>query len=134
MRNLIWLLLPLSFVSCKDTETNIDSEQNMLWGNGTKAWIIQKQIVDGTEVQLDTTQLKYTKIYSEDQTYYDSDGLTGQYTYDAIELKLIENIRNGGIGTLTYNVLDLTTNTLVIKLVSNDTGALNSEFYFKRKN
>lgn len=134
MRNLIWLLLPLSFVSCKDTETNIDSEQNMLWGNGTKAWIIQKQIVDASEVQLDTNQLKYTKTYSSDSTYYDSDGLSGQYKFDASDQKLIENIRNGGIGTLTYDVLGLTSNTLVIKLISNDTGVMNSEFYFKRKN
>lgn len=134
MKNLFWLFLLLPFVSCKDTESTVDTEQNMLWGMGSKAWIIQKQIVDGSEVQLDTTQLKYTKTYSSDQTYYDSDGLSGQYNYDASESKLLENIMNGGIGTLTYDVLDLTSNTLVIKLISNDTGVMNSEFYYKRKN
>jgi len=134
MKNLFWLFLLLPFVSCKDSESTVDTEQNMLWGNGAKAWIIQKQIVDGAEVQLDTTQLKYTKTYSSDQTYYDSDGLSGQYNYDANESKLIENIRNGGIGILTYDVLDLNSNTLVVKLISNDTGVQNSEFYFKRKN
>ena len=134
MKNLCWLLLLLPLVSCEDTEPIMDAEQNMLWGNGAKAWIIQKQIVDGSEIQLDTNQIKYTKIYSSDQTYYDSDGLSGQYTYDASESKLIENIRTGGIGTLTYDVLDLNSNTLVVKLISNDTGVLNSEFYYKRKN
>jgi len=134
MSRVFLVFLLLFFVSCEDTEPTIDAEQNMLWGNGAKAWIIQKQIVDGSEIQLDTNQIKYTKIYSSDQTYYDSDGLSGQYTYDASESKLIENITNGGIGTLTYDVLDLTSNTLVIKLISNDTGVLNSEFYYKRKN
>ena len=134
MKNLFWLFLLLPFVSCKDTESTVDTEQNMLWGMGSKAWIIQKQIVDGSEVQLDTTQLKYTKTYSSDQTYYDSDGLSGQYNYDASESKLLENVMNGGIGTLTYDVLDLASNTLVIKLISNDTGVMNSEFYYKRKN
>jgi len=128
------VFLLLFFVSCEDTEPTIDAKQNMLWGNGLKAWIIQKQMVDGSEIQLDSNQLKYTKNYSSDQTYYDSDGLSGQYTYVASESKLIENITNGGIGTLTYDVLDLTSNSLVIKLISNDTGVLNSEFYYKRKN
>ena len=128
------VFLLLFFVSCEDTEPTIDAEQNMLWGNGVKAWIIQKQMVDGSEIQLDSNQLKYTKNYSSEQTYYDSDGLSGQYAYNASESKLIENITNGGIGTLTYDVLDLTSNSLVIKLISNDTGVLNSEFYYKRKN
>lgn len=134
MSRVFLVFLLLFFVSCEDTEPTIDAEQNMLWGNAVKAWIIQKQMVDGSEIQLDSNQLKYTKNYSSDQTYYDSDGLSGQYTYVASESKLIENITNGGIGTLTYDVLDLTSNTLVIKLVSNDTGVLNSEFYYKRKN
>ena len=134
MSRVFLVFLLLFFVSCEDTEPTIDAEQNMLWGNVVKAWIIQKQMVDGSEIQLDSNQLKYTKNYSSDQTYYDSDGLSGQYTYVASESKLIENITNGGIGTLTYDVLDLTSNTLVIKLISNDTGVLNSEFYYKRKN
>jgi len=134
MSRVFMVFLLLFFVSCEGTEPTIDAEQNMLWGNGAKAWIIQKQIVDGSEIQLDTNQIKYTKIYSSDQTYYDSDGLSGQYTYDASESKLIENIRTGGIGTLTYDVLDLNSNTFVVKLISNDTGVLNSEFYYKRKN
>ena len=134
MSRVFMVFLLLFFVSCEDTEPTIDAEQNMLWGNGVKAWIIQKQMVDGSEIQLDSNQLKYTKNYSSDQTYYDSDGLSGQYTYVASESKLIENITNGGIGTLTYDVLDLTSNSLVIKLISNDTGVLNSEFYYKRKN
>lgn len=134
MSRVFLVFLLLFFVSCEDTEPTIDAEQNMLWGNAVKAWIIQKQMVDGSEIQLDSNQLKYTKNYSSDQTYYDSDGLSGQYTYVASESKLIENITNGGIGTLTYDVLDLTSNTLVIKLISNDTGVLNSEFYYKRKN
>src|SRR6056300_225614 len=102
MSRVFMVFLLLFFVSCEDTEPIMDAEQNMLWGNGAKAWIIQKQIVDGSEIQLDTNQIKYTKIYSSDQTYYDSDGLSGQYTYDASESKLIENIRTGGSNEQLY--------------------------------
>jgi hypothetical protein len=134
----ISVLLVLSFVtfsSCKkkDKPAPTPSTIEMLTSNGSKTWQIEKLYINDTLFSLNAEQLKYTRTYKSDSTFFDSDGIGGKYVLIENGGKLIETLTTGGSGILTYKVESLTTGNLVLRLTGDGTNILNNQFHFRAK-
>jgi len=82
-----FLLVVFSFMACVKQEavSPLDFQKNLLAGTGayqnTKhTWKIDSLSVNGTVYKLSTVQKKYTKTFSRDGSYTDSDGVIGTWT------------------------------------------------------
>ena len=82
-----FLLLVFSFMACVKQQpvSPLDFQKNLLAGTGayqnTKhTWKIDSLSVNGTVYILSTVQKKYTKTFSRDGSYTDSDGVIGTWT------------------------------------------------------
>ena len=126
----------LSLSSCgkdKDPDPVPPSAVELIAGNSSKIWGIEKLYINDTLIALDADQLRYTKTYRLDNTYMDSDGLSGRWNLSNNNASLTEILEQGGQGTLTYKVESLSAASLKIRLISDGTDTYNTLYELRAK-
>ena len=121
---IIFMLIVFSFISCVKTQavSPLDFQKNLLAGTGayqnTKhSWKIDSLSVNGTVYKLNAAQKKYTKTFSRDGSYTDSDGVIGTWSMPTIT-DLILNFQAGMAGikiTNKFQVVDINAVQLHLK-------------------
>jgi hypothetical protein len=126
----------LSLTSCgkdKDPDPIPPSAAELMAGNSSKIWGIEKLYINDTLIALDADQLRYTKTYKRDSTYVDSDGLSGRWNLSNNNVNLTEIVEQGGQGTLKYQVETLNASTLRLRLINDGTNILNTLYELRAK-
>jgi hypothetical protein len=91
-----FFVIIFSFISCAKQEviSELDFQKNLLSGSGTylntkRTWKIDSLTLNGVAYKLNTIQKRYTKTFSRDGSYTDSDGVIGTWDMPTIsELSL----------------------------------------------
>jgi hypothetical protein len=119
-----FLLIVLSLMSCvkQQTVSALDFQKNLLAGTGayqnTKhTWKIDSLTVNGTAYKLTTVQKRYSKTFSRDGSYTDSDGVIGTWTMPTItDLVLSFQAGMSGIKIINkFQVVDINAVQLHLK-------------------
>ena len=123
----------LTTFACKKKSTPISTPAELLASNSQKSWQIEKLYINDTLYALTNEQKSYSKTYSRDSSFIDSDGIGGRYVLNSAGNIIKETVLSGGTGTLTYTVETLNNNTLILRLISDGTSSLNNQFHFRAK-
>jgi len=124
-----FLLVVFSFMACVKQEavSPLDFQKNLLAGTGayqnTKhTWKIDSLSVNGTVYKLSTVQKKYTKTFSRDGSYTDSDGVIGTWTMPTLT-DLVLSFQAGMSGikiTNKFQLVDINSVQLHLKYDSSN--------------
>ncbi|MBU6158569.1 MAG: hypothetical protein KGP35_06010 [Bacteroidetes bacterium] len=89
-----------------------------LTNNGSKTWKLNKLFLNAQTQQLTPAQKTYTKTYSSDGKWSDSDGSSGTYLVESTT-RLKETTTFGGAGTLTFKINQLNASQMDVEFTSN---------------
>ena len=124
------------FVSCakKEVISELDFQKNLLAGSGNyqntkRTWKIDSLILNGAVYKLSTIQKRYTRTFSRDGTYTDSDGVIG--TWEMPSTTELSLIYKAGLTSLPiknkYTLVDISSIQLPLKY---DSANFKQEVYF----
>ncbi len=124
------------FVSCakKEVISELDFQKNLLAGSGNyqntkRTWKIDSLILNGAVYKLSTIQKRYTRTFSRDGTYTDSDGVIG--TWEMPSTTELSLIYKAGLTSLPiknkYTLVDISSIQLHLKY---DSANFKQEVYF----
>ena len=124
------------FVSCakKEVISELDFQKNLLAGSGNyqntkRTWKIDSLILNGAVYKLSTIQKRYTRTFSRDGTYTDSDGVIG--TWEMPSTTELSLIYKAGLTSLPiknkYTLVDISSIQLHLKY---DSENFKQEVYF----
>ena len=125
-----------SFYSCAKTEviSDLDFQKNLLAGSGSyqntkRTWKIDSLTLNGVAYKLSTIQKRYTRTFSRDGSYTDSDGVVGTWDMPTTtELSLIYKV---GLTTLPiknkFQLIDISSIQLHLKY---DSANFKQDVYF----
>jgi hypothetical protein len=132
----LFFIILFSIMSCakKEIISELDFQKNLLAGSGSyqntkRTWKIDSLTLNGAAYKLSTIQKRYTRTFSRDGSYTDSDGVIGTWDMPAItELSLIYKV---GLTTLPiknkYQVVDISSIQLHLKY---DSANFKQDVYF----
>jgi hypothetical protein len=121
---ILFFIIIFSITSCakKEVISELDFQKNLLAGSGSyqntkRTWKIDSLSLNGAAYKLSTIQKRYTRTFSRDGSYTDSDGVIGTWDMPSTtELSLIYKI---GLTSLPiknkYTVVDISSIQLHLK-------------------
>jgi hypothetical protein len=133
---IFFLTLFISNISCVKQEkiSELDFQKNLLSGTGSyqstkRTWKIDSLNLNGAPYKLSTIEKKYTKTFSRDGSYTDSDGVLGTWDMPSTsELSLTFKI---GLNTLPiknkFQLVDISSIKLHLKY---DSANFKQDLYF----
>lgn len=130
------IIILLSFLGCsKETAvSDIDFQKQLLAGTGknqnTKhSWRLDSMTLAGAAVRLTQYEKNYTKIFSFDGSFLDSDGFVGLWEVKTINKldQTISNSASGGKLITSYEIVNINSVRLNIKSVG---GTGTNEYFY----
>jgi len=133
---LLTFLIAITLIACSKAEVvdELTFQKQLIGGTGSyqntkKIWKLDSLAIDGKPFALTTNQKKYTKSFSFDGAYIDSDGFAGTWTLPNINELSHTTIAtvSGTKMTSSYQIVEVNAAQLNLKLINT---AAKYEYFF----